>query len=295
MNAESSRLRSTGTIESDIRAIWADALVVGYLAATEILLLVGHDRAGNAGVFVHTLVLGAMAAAAWAPGVPMWIRRWAPLIALLFLYSEIPVLLRAAGQDRLFDPTVMRWEATLFHVQPAVSWSTRWTSRAWSEAVHAGYLSYYGIIFAVPGTLYMQKRVRDFDSSVFVLMVVFVACFVCYLLFPVAGPRYVFPPRPQTDGGLLRTFALSILEARSSRGTAFPSSHVAVAVTQTILAYRYVGLAAGTIIGVLTLLLATGAVYGGFHYAVDIMVGAAFGGSLTALALAILSRVTRTR
>ena len=274
---------------SDITAIWADALLVVYLACTTALLLAGRARVSGAAIALHLGVLVAMAAAAFAPVVPMWLRRWAPLMALLFLYTEIPVLLRAAGQLDVFDASVVRWEARLFGTQPAVAWSGAWPSPVLSEFLHAAYLSYYAIIVVVPAALYLRRRFRDFDEAVFILMLTFVACFVWYLFFPVAGPRYFAQARGATDG-VIRGVVVALLEARSSKGTAFPSSHVAVAATQSVLAVHYFGPRA-LVLAALTAALAAGAVYGGFHYAIDTLVGAAVG---LLIALGAL-RVTRTR
>ncbi|HMC53721.1 MAG TPA: phosphatase PAP2 family protein [Gemmatimonadaceae bacterium] len=276
-------------MESDISAIWADALLIVYLACTAVLLLVGRDRVSAAAIALHLAVLCAIATVAFAPVVPRWLRRWAPLLALLFLYTELPVLLRAAGQVHLFDAVIMRWEQALFGTQPAAAWAQAWPSRVFSETLHGAYLSYYGIIVVIPALLYRSGRLRDFDEAVFVLMLTFVACFTWYLFFPVAGPRY-FSQARIASGGIVRGTVLMILEARSSRGTAFPSSHVAVATTQSVLAVRYFG-RRGLLLAGLTVGLAGGAVYGGFHYAIDALVGAALG---LAIALGAL-RVMRTR
>jgi membrane-associated phospholipid phosphatase len=275
-------------MESDITAIWADALLIVYLSCTALLLIVGHARVSTSAIALHAAVLAGLVAAAFAQGTPGWLRRWAPLIVLIFLYAEIPTLLRAADQSRLFDAAVMRWEAALFGTQPAVAWARAWPFRAWSELLHAAYLSYYAIIFAVPAALYYQRRLREFDVAVFVLMLTFVACFTSYIFFPVAGPRYSSPT--SVGGGVIRALVLEILEAGSSRGTAFPSSHVAVACTQSVLAFHYFG-RRGLVIAGLTLGLAAGAVYGGFHYAIDALVGAVLGLVLALMAL----RVMRTR
>jgi membrane-associated phospholipid phosphatase len=74
----------------------------------------------------------------------------------------------------------------------------------------------------------------------------------------------------------MRTVVLTILQGGSSRGAAFPSSHVAVAVTQSLVMLRFrrpLGLG----VAVTSVLLAFGAVYGGFHYAIDAFAGAAVG------------------
>ena len=274
-------------------AIWPGALLVVYLGVTGILLLSGHSRLTLFGIAWHFALLAASAAATWLGIVPRWLRAWAPLLALLSLYAEMPMLISAAGHGRYFDAEVMRWEYTLFGWQPAIEWARRWPSRIASEVLHAAYLSYYGIIFSVPVALYRARRTAAFGEAVFVLMFTFVACFICYIVFPVAGPRYFWDATIRTSGGPVRATAVWLLEARSSRGTAFPSSHVAVGVTQSMLAVRYFG-TRGLLLGALAFGLALGAVYGGFHYAVDVLSGLIFGALTTALGLAIHRQLVST-
>jgi membrane-associated phospholipid phosphatase len=288
MNAESSRLRSTSTTSSGIRAIWPGALVVVYLAATAALLLVGWSRVRPGGVVVHFAVLAAMAAATWLKVVPRWLNLWAPLLALLFLYSELPMLIRAAGHTGVNDAFVIQWEGELFGSQPARTWAANVPNLALSELLHLCYLAYYAIIFVVPAALFLWRRDREFLDVVFALMLTFVACFSMYVVFPVAGPRYFWPSA--APHGVIRDAATWLLEARSSRGSAFPSSHVAVSVAQSILAVRYFG-PRGAVIAVLTLGLALGAVYGGFHYAVDVVAGALLGACTAALGLAAAKKL----
>ena len=294
MNSESWRLRSTGRISSDIVAIWPGALLCVYLAMGAILLLLGHTRVPRIALVLHLAVLGAMAAATWLPLVPQWVRRWAPLMSLLFLYTEIPLLIRAAGNTTLFDPTVIQWEAGLFGGQPSVHWAAAWNSVLLSEFLHAAYISYYPLIFSVPAVLAFQRRDTDFSEATFVLLLTFTICFVAFVVFPVAGPRYLWPSRADVVSGPIRRFAQWILEARSSRGTAFPSSHVAVATTQSILAVIYFG-RRGLVAGIVSGLLALGAIYGGFHYAVDVIAGAAVGGIIAAIGLSATRAVGRSR
>lgn len=219
--------------------------------------------------------------------MPHSLRAWVPLLTLPFLYAEMPTVIAAAGNTQLFDPRVMQWELQLFGEQPAQTWAMRWTSSTLSELLHAAYLSYYGIIFSVPAVLWLRRRRSEFIDATFVVMLVFVTCFLIYIVFPVAGPRY-FWSHPDTVSGPLRRATLWILETGSSRGTAFPSSHVAVALTQSLLAFRYFGWKGGASLLILSLGLAVGAIYGGFHYAVDVIGGAVIGPLILALGLALI-------
>lgn len=278
-----------------MRAIWPGALVSGYLFATLLLVLVGFSRVGAGALGTHLTLLIVVAATTWSPAVPRWVRAWIPLLVLLALYSEIPMLLRAAGHTGYYDDAVVSWERIVFHAQPAIAWARAMPDVALSEALHLAYLSYYPLIFATPVLLYRAHRDTDFAECVFVLLCTFVTCCVVYLVFPVAGPRYRWPPAD--DGGVVRQFTIWLLEARSSRGTAFPSSHVAVSVTQAVLSIRYFG-RRGSIIAGLAVLLALGAVYGGFHYAMDVVAGGLTGvlcaaGGLAAFRLAAAPSTSR--
>lgn len=243
-----------------------------------LLLLIG-GRATGSQLGAHAALLVVVSTTTFARGVPAWIRNWMPLAALLFLYFEMPWLIAAVGHDALQDASVIRWEAALFAGQPARAWAAGAPSLWLSEVLHGAYLSYYGIIFVVPAWLQWQRRDADVARAVFILMITFIACFVAYLVFPVAGPRYLWPAVAASTDGPLRQLTLWLLDARSSRGTAFPSSHVAVAVTQSVLAMTYFGRHAW-VVAALTLLLAAGAVLGGFHYAVDVVAGALLGGTI---------------
>lgn len=267
---------------------------MGYLWATSVLLIVGRQHVPGGVIIAHTGVLGAIAAATWAPRVPAWLRAWAPLMSLLFLYSELPMLIRAAGHLQFFDMAVISWESGLFGGQPAVQWSLRWPSRALSELLHAAYLSYYGIIFVVPVALWITRRRRAFDEAVFVLLLTFLACFVCYIMLPVEGPRYLWPGPDGSLHGPIRAVVVWLLESRSSQGTAFPSSHVAVATTQGILAVRYFGWRGAALLP-LGLGLALGAIYGGFHYAIDVVAGAVLGAITAAVGLIAVRLTTRAQ
>jgi membrane-associated phospholipid phosphatase len=247
---------------------------VCYLALTGVVLVLGREHVYPGGILAHFAVLLAIAAATFPARIPSGLRAWVPIAAIVFLYTELPMIIRSTGYGRFFDQTVISWETALFGGQPALEWAIRWPSLALSELLHVGYLSYYAIILSVPVALWVTRRRSVFPEAVFTLLLVFVACFVCFIAFPVEGPRYLWPGA--AEGGPVRRFTLRLLEAGSSRGTAFPSSHVAVATAQSLLAWRYFGWRAAPV-GILTFALALGAIYGGFHYAIDVIAGAVFG------------------
>lgn len=223
---------------------------------------------------------------------------WGPLIAMTVLYGELPSLMAGAAWSagsqavNYHDAVVQHWESRLFGGSPAIFLAGQLPSSL-SNLLHAAYLSYYAIIFLPPLILFFQaERAAEFASTILALTSAFAVCFVVFAYWPVEGPRYAWPPPPGMPHGLVRDLALRLLKAGSSRGAAFPSSHVAVATTQALVALAYqrrVGIAT-TIVAVL---LAVGAVYGGFHYGVDVLVGATLGLLVTQSVL-VYSRGPRT-
>ncbi len=276
---------------SDMAAIWPGTLLIGYLAITSGILLVGRERVSGLALGAHFAVLASTCAVTWLRAVPAWLRAWAPLLLLLFLYSEMPAIIAAAGHATLRDTQVIGWEAAIFNAQPAAAWARAWPSLIFSESIHLAYLLYYPIIFVVPAILYAQRRRVDFGVAVGILMTTFVLCFICYAAFPVAGPRYLW--ESAAPDGPFRLLALFLLESGSSQGTAFPSSHVAVATTQSVLAIALLG-RPGLLIAGISAGLAAGAVYGGFHYAIDVVAGLGLGG-IVATAGLVLTRSTRAQ
>lgn len=202
---------------------------------------------------------------------------WYALLLIPALYTELAVLNRSVYDGRYFDATILAWEESLFGGQPSQTLAVQAPSVLLSEALHAAYLSYYLIIYVPPLILYARHRHAAFRQVVFAIMLTFFAHYVVFIAFPVQGPRYLFAaPGGVIAGGFFYQLAHRILETGSSQGTAFPSSHVGVSVAQTVLARRYLPKLAVPI-AVLAVGLALGAIYGGFHYATDVVPGAALG------------------
>jgi membrane-associated phospholipid phosphatase len=246
----------------------------------------GTGQGNSVVLAAHVALLAISLACLLAPAIPAWLAGWLPMIAVPFLYAELPTVIAAVGHASSFDAAVSHWDAAVFGGVPSTDWARAWPALLLSETLHAAYASYYLIVFSVPALLYWRGRRRDFDEAVFVVLLSFVVCFLVYSAFPVDGPRY---RGIQSMPGAIRTGVLWLLERGSSSGTAFPSSHVAVATTQSILATRYFG-ARGALLWVPTVGLAVGAVYGGFHYAVDVMAGLAVAVVMSSVGLIAVRR-----
>ncbi len=202
---------------------------------------------------------------------------WYPLLLMPFLYWELPRLGGALWDGHYFDGVVQGWEQGVFGHQPSMTLAARWPSLALSEILHGAYLAYYPVIYGVPAVLYFQGRLDAFRDTLFALMLSFVLAYLVFIVFPVQGPRYLFPsPGGALADGQLYRLTHAILEGGSSQGAAFPSSHAAVAVVQVVNARRHLRRATPFLV-LITAGICVGAVFGGFHYGVDMVAGVALG------------------
>ena len=208
---------------------------------------------------------------------------WLPVVAVPFLYAELPALMAGIGST-YHDATVQRWELGLFGGSSPARTFAPAVARVMppamtlgiSEVLHAGYLSFYAIIYLPVVILFARGDRAKFGRAVAGLTTIFAVTYVVFVLFPVQGPRYLWPAPTAIPNGLFRALTLRVLEGGSSRGTAFPSAHVAVATMQSLFALQW-HRPFGVLLSVLTVLLTFGAVFGGYHYAVDVLAGAVVG------------------
>lgn len=257
-------------------ALAPDVLLIAYLLVTGVLALAAGARTGLELGLVHALAGGLMAFLSRRPlprfAVLRFFRIGLPLLAMPFLYIELRVL------DQLlfhgyFDATVQGWEHALFGVQLSVA-AARALPYTWlSEILHLGYFSYYLVVPVAAVAAYLEGGPKALERLTLTVGLAFVVCYLCFIVFPVAGPRYMFPPLSGPPArAAVYELVHHVLESGSSKGTAFPSSHVAVAVSALLAAWRD-GRRGFWILLLPVSALVVGTVYGRFHYGVDALAG----------------------
>jgi membrane-associated phospholipid phosphatase len=274
-------------------AAWtaADRLLFGYATFAGCLALLWGWRwgfrawaaaaAGHAALWAALAYLRRVPLRGRSPGG--FARDAFPLLAIPFLYWELErlALLFSAGYH---DEVVLRWEAALLGQQWAMTLAGYAPWRLLSEFLHLAYAFYWVLIPVAGLALYLSGRVDGFRELVFTVLLTFFACYVVFIFWPVEGPYYRFPPvGPPHSEGVVRRVVEAVLGAGASRGAAFPSSHVAVAVATLRVAARWHRALFWTLLP-LVAGLAVGTVYGRFHYAVDALAGVAAGAALAAVA-----------
>ncbi len=208
-----------------------------------------------------------------------------PLILLPVFYSELGMMTVELGTATTYarDELVQSWEAAIFGGQISYNWIREAPSVFWSGLLHLAYLAYYPIILVGPIALVALGRRDDARQVLLATMIAFVACYIVFALFPVAGPNYAFDhPVAEVREVWSARLVYSLLASGSAFGTAFPSSHVAATVAATVSLW-YVWRPLAMVVLVPTILLIISTIYCQMHYGVDAATGL-FVGVLAGLA-----------
>lgn len=254
-----------------------DVLIVGYLLVTSILILAFPANLPGWPLYLSLHIAALVAILRFAgrrPRSPVlrFVRDWYPIAAFLPLYGELH------GLTRMFTTTphdvwVVGWEAGLFGAQPSQTMWRAWPPLWLSEYLHFAYFYYYFVPITLALALYLKGDRARFSRALTATLTVFLGCCLLFIAFPVAGPyHHLSHPDPRTLPGFFAPLVHVLVQRGSSVGTAFPSSHTAVAVCVWLAAwqlYRPVFWALVLVVPGLAL----GTVYGGFHYAVDTVAG----------------------
>lgn len=221
------------------------------------------------------------------------------LFEFLRLYYPIPlyiVFYRETGiLNQIFiigylDPFFIRLEEWLFGCQPSLVWMQKLPYIWVSELFYISYFSYYLMIAGVGLWLFLRNK-EHFQHFVSLVSFIFYICFTIYIFVPVVGPRIFYkeivefalpadlspanvPVFPESvKAGIFYNIMAVIYLCFESPGAAFPSSHVAIALTTVYFSFKYLPKIRYFHL-VLALMLCLSTVYCRYHYLVDVFAGA---------------------
>ena len=261
------------------RLLPVDRVAIGYFGCTGLVALVFGGLSGAGIAAAHAIaIFGITRLAAWRPraGLAAIARGAYAVLLTPLLYAELSVLNRFLTQ-RYFDTTVQAWDAALFGGQPSIDLSAWLPWLSFSEVLHLGYFGYYAIIPAAILGVFATRGIEAFQRTALAVASAFFASYLIFMFFPVAGPRYEFVQIGGSIGeGTLFGIVHGILEAGSSKGTAFPSSHIAASLAGVVAAGREDRRWFWLLL-IPQLALTAGTVYGRFHYATDALAGILLG------------------
>ncbi|NIR43572.1 MAG: phosphatase PAP2 family protein [Gemmatimonadetes bacterium] len=251
-------------------------------------------------------VYNAVLAVVWAILIPQW-----SLAALLFLVhaaaAAMPVLLRRTPQrltrpvrilrdiypllwitawwieldsirrllhDANFDRVIGELDRAIFGTHLDQIFLPSLNDLWFSELMYLAYFVYY-LTVIVPllyallwGTAAMKR------DMTFRVVLIYVACFVVYIAFPVDGPHWLTEHfQGPHQAGLFYRIEQLLQSGGAALGCSFPSSHVAASTTMAILGFRWLSKPAAYALTVGAVGVIVSTVYTQNHYAIDSVAG----------------------
>ena len=296
-----------------------DYATQGYIALVGAIILVFHSPRvpgwfwlASAHVVTLLLVHGMIQWQAHRPANRLlaFLRDYYPILLYTGFYRETGILNQMLYGGYL-DVWFLRLEQRLFGCQPGLEMMTWFPQRWVAETLYAAYFSYYLMIAGV-GLVLLFRRRDHFSHFVSIVSFVFYLCYLTYIFVPVIGPRIAYanlvdvhlppdvtPSKPvTTPSGVAESVFYQIMgfiyEHFETPGAAFPSSHVAVALTTLYFSWLYVR-PLRWIHTVAVVLLCISTVYGRYHYVVDVFAGIVVAAMLVSLGNWLYWRFTRAK
>ena len=258
----------------------ADLVFMAYVSFTGVLLAAVGWRLGPGLWIGLTLThVALMLFGLWVAGVPArdrsvggFFRDVYPIASVVYLYWELRYL-ALLFTDGYHDGVILWLEEAIFGEQLAMTLSQHFPFFWLSELMHFFYASYWFLLPLALILLYARGNLRGFRNLIFAETIVYFGCYLVFMFWPVTGPHYQFPviSGDLADGAMYK-WVHWMLEDGGSKGAAFPSSHVAVAVAVSLVTWRV-----DRFVWALTLPFVVGltvsTVYGRFHYGIDALAG----------------------
>ena len=222
-----------------------------------------------AGFTIFAVILAHFSIRVLTPRQASIFRDWLPVVLMLVPYWQTGQFFVGPNeriQARLVE--IDRWLLNLIPLMTGTSGRYTRLSMEWA------YMFCYPLVPLGLGVLY-AAGLRHYASTYW--FIVLVPTYLCYAITPFVP---ALPPRsiagkqqiaPAPNKG--RVMNLWILRYGSIQAISFPSAHVASAVAISFVLLRFVPIA-GVIFLIVSFGIAIGAVVGGYHYAIDVLLGA---------------------
>jgi membrane-associated phospholipid phosphatase len=211
-------------------------------------------------------------------GRPMrFLRELNPLLFLAVFWIELDLVRPVLGLTGIDGPVAALDRLMAGGVHLHQVWLPAMNALWFSEPMHFMYWAYYFAVYGPPLVLAVMGRYDAVRDMVFRLVLVYVGCYLVFIVFPVDGPHFLEEPfqGPHTAG-----FFYGLVQGAQgvgdSRGCSFPSSHVAAAVMGAMLGWRWLPRWLAVILWIEAIGVLLSTFYTQHHYAVDSVVGFAW-------------------
>jgi len=196
-----------------------------------------------------------------------------PVICVLTIFDSLEWLIHYINPKDI-DPLLIRLDYLIFNAYPTVMLESI-HNPVLTDILQVAYTSYYFLPISLGLILKLNGRDREFDRTLFLILLCFYLSYIGYILFPALGPRYTINHLQSSDlkGLFIAESIQGLLNTLEGiKRDAFPSGHTAVVLVVSGLAFRYHKGFFYITLPVITLLVFS-TVYCRYHYVVDVLGG----------------------
>ncbi|HEX4946284.1 MAG TPA: phosphatase PAP2 family protein [Blastocatellia bacterium] len=202
---------------------------------------------------------------------------WYPLGLSGFFFEEIHSIVHIIHRG-WFDAGLIQFDYAMFGAHPTV-WFEQHISFWLTEVMNFFYFTYWPLVPALAALLWLRNQ-KQFVEFVFAMCLSYIFCYLVFIFYPIEGPYHTLRSLQTVHEmpGWIFTHLVEFVEKHGRiHGGAFPSAHVAGSFVATMAAYRF-SRRLGHFVLILALGVCVSAVYGRYHYVVDIWGGMAAAG-----------------
>lgn len=217
------------------------------------------------------------------------IRFWYTVLLILVCFKEVYLIIHLSNIPDI-DILLIKIDHDIFGVNPT-QWIYRFANPLLTEILEIVYFLYYLVIIAYGLELYLWKRFEEFKYAMFVILVGFFLCYIVYMIFPAAGPRFYLHNfqsiNTELPGVFVTGWLRDILNVGESipanvsnpgdyvQRDAMPSAHAVIAI---LLAYLSRKIKSRSFYFYLPycILMIVSTIYLRYHYVIDIIAGLLF-------------------
>jgi membrane-associated phospholipid phosphatase len=212
----------------------------------------------------------ARASARWVPAFYVSaLRDW--LTAALFLVPYWQTGQFFLGPNHQVEERLMAFDRWLMPRTAATSGTPR---TGLGVMLEVAYLFCYPLVPLGLLTLYLAHQRRNVAGFWLVVLIATYACYIITPFVPALPPRDLARKASAAKAGKARLFNRWILKHGSIHAISFPSAHVASTLAVSLVLLHFLPLV-GMVFLFVSIWIALGAVIGRYHYALDVLLGAA--------------------
>lgn len=209
---------------------------------------------------------------------------WSPVVFFWWAYMWSGHMLRAFHPETFsYDRQIIAFEQKWFG-QPSLWWA-RWGSPLVTELMQFFYFTYFFYTFSLGLYLHYHQRIEDFQAMTFATGFGYLISYTFFAITPAKGPRWalievgLLSPSEQRQNGYAFTKLVEAImyDDIAHKGGAMPSAHSSTAVIFLFWCWSIWGWEGGLPALIIAGGMWLGAVYGRYHYLLDVIVGAVLG------------------